>query len=76
MVQQKSKSSNELRSIFEQDIKRNDGHKIQKADDKILSRDGISSWVAYIIYPMEIWLIKFIITTNEVIFNPFLSLEK
>ena len=43
MVQQESKSANELRSIFEQDIKRNDGHKIEKVDDKILSRDGISS---------------------------------
>ena len=56
-VFKKSKSSNELRSIFKQDIKGNDGYKIKKADDKILPRDGISSLVTFGFHSMEIRLI-------------------
>jgi len=43
MVQCGSEKANELRSVFAQNPSRYDGYKIKKVDDKVLSRDGLSS---------------------------------
>jgi hypothetical protein len=54
VVQLRSEKANEFWAVSAQDLKRNDGNKVKKIDDKILSCNGFGSLRALEFYSLEI----------------------